>query len=51
MYWFVVDSVYVYLYWSRGGYLFALLFVIYLIIVCFGYAKWKRDLRLQKIVA
>ncbi|MFK7937357.1 MAG: nicotinamide riboside transporter PnuC [Saprospiraceae bacterium] len=43
-YWFVIDSVYVYLYWSRGGYLFALLFVVYLFIVVAGYFSWKRDL-------
>lgn len=40
-YWLVIDSIYVWLYWSRGGYLFSLLFVVYLIIVVKGYLDWK----------
>ena len=42
-YWFVIDSVSVYLYYSRGLYLTALLFVAYLIIIVFGYLKWKKE--------
>ena len=42
-YWFVIDSVSVYLYYSRGLYLTALLFVAYLIIIVFGYVKWKKE--------
>lgn len=45
LYWLVIDSVYVYLYWSRGGYLFALLFVVYLVIVVIGFFQWKRDMK------
>jgi nicotinamide mononucleotide transporter len=41
-YWFLIDSVYVYLYWSRGGYLIALLFAVYLVIVVFGYLSWRK---------
>jgi len=44
LYWLVVDSVYVFLYWSRGGYLFALLFVAYLVIVVLGFLQWRRQL-------
>ena len=47
-YWFVIDSVYVYLYWTRGGYLFAVLFLVYLVIVVLGYFEWKRSLSLAK---
>jgi len=42
-YWFVIDSVSVYLYYSRGLYLTALLFIAYLVIIVFGYLKWKRE--------
>lgn len=49
-YWFVIDSVYVYLYWTRGGYLFALLFVVYLVIVIAGYFEWKKSLAKQSIM-
>ena len=42
-YWFVIDSVSVYLYYSRGLYLTALLFVAYLVIIVFGYVKWKKE--------
>lgn len=42
VYWLVVDSVYVYLYWSRGSYLFTILFVVYLILVLIGMRRWNR---------
>lgn len=42
IYWLLIDSVYVYLYWSRGGYLISLLFIAYLVIVVFGYFSWRR---------
>jgi len=40
LYWLVIDSVSIYLYLDRGLYLTAGLFVLYLIIVLFGYRKW-----------
>lgn len=42
-YWFVIDSALVYLSYSRGLYLTALLYVAYLIIIVFGYWKWKKE--------
>jgi nicotinamide mononucleotide transporter PnuC len=43
IYWLVIDSIYVYLYWSRGGYLIALLFIVYLVIVVFGFLNWWKE--------
>jgi len=43
LYWLVVDTVYVFLYWSRGGYLFAVLFVVYLVIVMLGFLRWRQQ--------
>ena len=40
LYWLVIDSVSIYLYLDRGLYLTALLFLVYLVIVIFGYRKW-----------
>lgn len=45
LYWLLIDAVYVYLYWSRGGYLISLLFVAYLVIAVFGYFSWKKAYR------
>ena len=45
LYWLVIDSVSIYLYLDRGLYLTALLFVVYLIIVIFGYRKWLQHYR------
>ena len=44
IYWFVIDSIGIYLYISRELYLTALLFFIYLIIIIFGYKSWKNKL-------
>ncbi len=49
LYWLVVDTVYVFLYWSRGGYLFALLFVAYLVIVALGFFQWQQQMGREKI--
>ena len=42
IYWFVIDSISVYIFLSRELYLTSLLFFIYLIIICFGYASWRK---------
>ena len=41
-YWFAIDSVSVYLYLSRELYLTAGLFLVYLVLVIFGYRAWRR---------
>ena len=44
IYWFVIDSISIYLFISRELYLTALLFLIYLIIIIFGYRSWMKKL-------
>jgi len=44
LYWFVVDSVSIYLYVSRGLYLTALLFAVYLVLIVIGYLSWRREI-------
>ncbi len=46
-YWFVIDSVSVYLYLSRELWLTALLFVLYLALIIIGYRRWLRAYRTQ----
>jgi nicotinamide mononucleotide transporter len=41
LYWIVIDSVSVFLYIDRELYLTALLFVTYVVLVFFGYYKWR----------
>ena len=43
-YWFVIDSVSVYLYVSRGLWLTALLFVLYLVLIVIGYRAWRKSM-------
>jgi len=45
IYWFVVDTISIFLFLSRDLYLTALLFVGYLIIIMFGYRAWKRSMQ------
>lgn len=45
IYWFVIDAVSIPLYIDRGLYLTAALFVMYLVIVVFGYFAWAREYR------
>jgi len=43
-YWFIIDSVSVYLYVGRGLWLTALLFVLYLVLIVIGYREWRKSL-------
>jgi len=47
IYWFVIDSVSIYLYLSQGLLLYAGLFVVYLILVIIGFRHWHADWRRQ----
>ena len=44
IYWFVIDALSIYLYLDRGLYLTVLLFLIYLVIVIFGFISWRNRL-------
>jgi nicotinamide mononucleotide transporter len=48
-YWFVLDSVSVFVYVARELYLYALLFVLYLVLIVIGYRRWHRDFRSQQM--
>lgn len=45
VYWFVIDSVSIYLYVVRELYLYAGLFVVYLALIVIGFAQWLSDWR------
>jgi len=45
IYWFVIDAASVYLYGARGLVLYAVLFVVYLVLVVIGYRQWLADWR------
>ena len=43
-YWLLIDFVSIFIYWSRGLELSALLFIVYLIMVPFGLISWRRSM-------
>ena len=49
LYWFVIDSVSLYLYVSRGLLLTAALFALYLVLIVIGYRRWRASLREQSL--
>ena len=51
IYWFVIDSISIYLFMSRELYLTSLLFFIYLIIIIFGYRSWMKKLNADETIA
>ena len=51
IYWLVIDGLGVYIYWSRELYLYAGLFVLYLVLVVLGFYRWHRDWRMQAPLA
>jgi nicotinamide mononucleotide transporter len=48
-YWFIIDSVSVYLYINRGLVLTALLFVLYLVLIVIGYRQWRKSLEAARV--
>jgi len=48
LYWLVIDSVSIVLYIDRELYLTAILFSLYLVIVCFGYSRWMKTYQRQQ---
>jgi nicotinamide mononucleotide transporter len=51
IYWLVVDSLSMYLYWQRELYEYVGLFALYLVLVVIGLARWHRDWRAQPVHA
>ena len=47
LYWIIIDSVAIYLYFEKGLYLTALLFAAYILIALIGYIAWYRDHRFK----
>ncbi len=47
-YWLIIDAISVYLYYSRGLEVYALLMLVYTGLVVYGYLKWKK-LKLIKV--
>lgn len=43
-YWFVIDLASVYIYWSRELELTSVLFVVYVIMIPFGFLNWRRSM-------
>ena len=43
IYWFVIDSISIYLFISRELYFTALLFFVYLFMIVIGYRTWKQS--------
>ncbi len=48
LYWLIINSASIYLYLQREFYLYAALFVIYLVIAVYGYVQWQRHFRHQQ---
>ena len=47
LYWLVIDGISIPLYMDRGLYMTAILFMVYIVIVIFGYLNWQRRLLAQ----
>ena len=47
IYWIIIDTISIMVYWMRDIPLIALLFAIYVILATFGYLSWKRQYGMQ----
>ena len=44
IYWFFIDCINVFVFWQSGGYLIAMLFIAYLVLVVAGFLSWRKKL-------
>jgi nicotinamide mononucleotide transporter len=51
LYWLVIDSLSLWLYWQRELFLYTGLFALYLVLVVIGLVRWHRDWRTQPVHA
>jgi nicotinamide mononucleotide transporter len=51
LYWVVIDGLAIFVYIDRGLYLTALLFALYVVIVIFGYIKWRKLFVAQQVAS
>jgi nicotinamide mononucleotide transporter len=51
IYWLVIDSLSLYVYWQRELNLYVGLFALYLVLVVIGLVRWHRDWRVQAATA
>jgi nicotinamide mononucleotide transporter len=51
LYWLVIDSLWLYVYWQRELYLYVGLLALYLVLVVLGLKRWHRDWRAQPVQA
>ena len=47
LYWIVIDIAYIYLYIGRGGFLFATLYMLYVVIAIAGFHQWYSKYKVQ----
>ena len=47
IYWIVIDGASIYLYYDRDLYFTVILFIVYLVIIFFGFRTWLREYRLR----
>jgi len=47
LYWLVIDGISIPLYIDRGLYMTAILFMVYIVIIIFGYLNWRRRMLAQ----
>lgn len=47
LYWFVIDSLSLGVFFSRGLYLTAALFALYLVLIVIGYRTWRKQIRVS----
>jgi nicotinamide mononucleotide transporter len=43
LYWMLIDSASIYLYSSRGGHFYVLLFSVYIVVSFLGYLRWRKE--------
>jgi len=50
-YWLIIDALSVYIFASKGLYLTALMFVVYVVLVVFGWLRWNKEYASQNKLA
>lgn len=50
LYWILIDGIYLFIYQSRGAYLFVVIMLIYLVVAAYGWRNWQKKMVAERTI-
>ena len=50
LYWMCIDAIYLFIYQSRGAYLFVIIMLIYVVVAIYGWRNWQKNMAVERAI-